>query len=402
MKNIYYGWKITWALAITQTVSYGILYYGFGVFIKVIENEFAWSRIQSSGAFSLALLISGLAAFLVGTLVDKYGARWLMTAGSILASLLVFAWSNVNNLKDFYLVQAGIGLAMSAILYPVAFTVVAVWFRFKRPMAMLIVTFVAGLASTIFIPFETYLLSIMDWRSALKILALVLALTTIPLHALVIKRRPEDIAKLPDGLELDLKNSAIKAEKSISTKEAFKMPSFWWFSLAFALSALTVNAIATHLVPLLTERHYSPTLVAAAAGSVGIMQLAGRIVFTPLNGRVSLRTISAITFATHTIALIILAFSLSGYGLWAFVIFYGIGNGAITLARAALIADTYGAASYGAISGGMAIFIALTQAAAPLGAGLLHDFSGSYQLVVLTLAAASAIAAFAVYKAQEK
>jgi len=113
-----------------------------------------------------------------------------------------------------------------------------------------------------------------------------------------------------------------------------------------------------------------------------------------------LRAISAITFATHTVALLILAFFLSNTGLWLFVIFYGIGNGAITLARAALIADAYGAASYGAISGAMAIFIALTQAIAPLGAGLLHDYSGSYRVVILTLATASMIAALAVYKAQ--
>ncbi len=402
MKKLYYGWKITWALAITLTVSYGILYYGFGVFTKAIEAEFSWSRVQTSGAFSLALLISGLVAFSVGGLVDKHGARWLMTAGSVLASVVVFAWSYITNLRDFYLVQAGIGLAMSTILYPVGFTVIAVWFRFKRPKAMLIVTFVAGLASTIFIPFETYLLEIMDWRSALRVLALVLAVTTIPLHALILKRRPEDIGKLPDGLEIAIKNSDFEVEKSISTKEAFKMPSFWWFSLAFALSALTVNAIASHLVPLLTERNYSTAIVAAAAGSVGIMQLAGRIVFTPLNGRISLRKISAITFATHSIALLILAFFISNSGLWLFVIFYGIGNGATTLARAALIADTYGAANYGEISGAMAIFIALTQAIAPIGAGFLHDYTGNYQAVIFTLATASAIAVIAVYKAQKK
>ena len=402
MKNIYYGWKITWALAITQTVSYGVLYYGFGVFTKVIENEFSWSRVQTSGAFSLALLISGLSAFFVGSIVDKYGARLIMTLGSILATVMVFAWSYLTRLRDFYLLQAGIGLAMSAILYPVAFTVIAVWFRYKRPRAMLIVTFVAGLASTIFIPFESYLLEIMDWRAALRVLALVLAFSTIPLHALVLKRRPEDIGKLPDGLELDITNTETAPEKSITTKEAFKMPSFWWFSLAFALSALTVNAIAAHLVPLLSERHYSTALVASAAGSVGIMQLAGRIVFTPLNGKIPMRLVSAITFITHTIALLILALFVSTTGLWLFVIFYGIGNGAITLARAALIADSYGAANYGAISGAMAIFIALTQAIAPLGAGLLHDYSGSYETVIFSLAAASAVAAFAVYKAQRK
>ena len=402
MKNLFYGWKIIWALAITQTVGYGVLYYGFGVFTKAIEHEFAWSRAQTSGAFSLALLISGLLAFVVGNHVDKNGARVLMTMGSIIATAMVFAWSFVDNLKSFYLVQAGIGVAMSTILYPVAFTVVAVWFRFKRPKAMLVVTFVAGLASTIFIPLETYLLKIMTWREALRVLALILGLTTIPLHALVIRRRPEDIGLEPDGIKPQTNSGQIIPEIQISRKQAFKSQSFWWYSLAFALSALTINAIATHLVPLLLERGLTSTTVAAAAGSVGLMQLAGRIVFTPLNGRLPLKAISAITFATHTVALIILYTLFSGVGLWLFVIFYGIGNGAITLARAALIADSYGAKNFGSISGSMAIFIALTQALAPIGAGFLHDIAQSYKPVLLTLIFTSLVASVAVYIAQSQ
>ncbi len=402
MKSIFYGWKITWALAITQTVSYGVLYYGFGVFTKVIEQEFAWSRAETSGAFSLALLISGLLGFVVGSHVDKNGARFLMTMGSIIATAMVFAWSLVVDLKSFYLVQAGIGVAMSAVLYPVAFTVIAVWFRSKRPKAMLVVTFVAGLASTIFIPLETYLLEIMSWREALRVLALIIGLTTIPLHAFIIKRRPADIGLEPDGIKPQTKDLQIMPEIQISRKEAFRSQSFWWYSLSFALSALTINAIATHLVPLLLERGLTSSTVAAAAGSVGLMQLAGRIVFTPLNGRLPLKTISAITFATHTVALIILYTLFSGISVWLFVLFYGIGNGAITLARAALIANSYGAKNFGSISGSMAIFIALTQAIAPIGAGFLHDLAQSYNPVLITLIITSLVASIAVYVAQNQ
>ncbi|UCH26496.1 MAG: MFS transporter [Trueperaceae bacterium] len=189
----FYGWRITWALAVTQTVGYGVLYYAFSVFIRPMETELGWSRAETSGAFSLALLLSGIAAVPVGYWLDRRGARGLMTAGSVAGVLLVLAWSYVEELRAFYAVQAGIGLVMAVVFYEVAFTVVAVWFRRDRARAMLVLTMVAGLASTIFIPLASWLVAVLPWRDALRVLALVLAVGTIPLHALVLRRRPQDL-----------------------------------------------------------------------------------------------------------------------------------------------------------------------------------------------------------------
>ncbi|MEZ4608386.1 MAG: hypothetical protein R2865_16760 [Deinococcales bacterium] len=69
----YYGWRIAWALAITQTVSFGTYFYAFSVFIKPMEAELLWTRAQTSGAFSVALLLSGLLALPIGRLVDRRG-----------------------------------------------------------------------------------------------------------------------------------------------------------------------------------------------------------------------------------------------------------------------------------------------------------------------------------------
>jgi MFS family permease len=89
----YYGWVIAAALAVTETVSWGIVYYSFSVFLLPMEAELGATRAELSFAFSLALLVSGVAAIPVGRWVDRHGARGLMTTGSLLASGLVWAWS---------------------------------------------------------------------------------------------------------------------------------------------------------------------------------------------------------------------------------------------------------------------------------------------------------------------
>ena len=57
--GVYYGWPMLAGLSVAETVSWGILYYGFSVFIRPMESELGWSRAQVTGAFSLALLVSG-------------------------------------------------------------------------------------------------------------------------------------------------------------------------------------------------------------------------------------------------------------------------------------------------------------------------------------------------------
>ena len=352
-----------------------------------MERELGWSRGELSGAFSLALLLSGFGAVPVGRYVDRHGARGVMTVGGVLGALLLLAWSFVDNLAAFYLVQAGVGLVMAAVLYEVAFTVIAAWFRrerTERAKAMLLVTMMAGLASTIFVPLATFLVQVMTWREALRVLALVLAVVTVPLHALVLRR--------PQALE----ETSVSALQRSSPAEALRAPTFWWLTCAFALDRVAIVTVAAHGVPLLLGRGYSPSLVAAAAGSVGLMQVLGRFLFTPLMSHVSLRTLSALTFCLHALALAILLALSASWSIWLFAALFGVANGSSTLARAALIAEIYGSAHYGSISGSMAAVIALAQTAAPLCAGLLFDLTGDYTLVLWGLTLSALLAAAAV------
>ena len=76
--RFYYGWLMLIAVAIAQVVSWGILYYGFSVFVPPVRRELGWSLPATTGALSLSLACSGLVAPLVGRWVDAHGPRLLM------------------------------------------------------------------------------------------------------------------------------------------------------------------------------------------------------------------------------------------------------------------------------------------------------------------------------------
>lgn len=132
------------------------------------------------------------------------------------------------------------------------------------------------------------------------------------------------------------------------------------------------------------------------------MQLAGRIIYTPFSEKVSLFHLSAAFLGCYTLGLLSLLFLPGGVGLWVFVIFFGLANGSISLAKPALIAEIYGDKHFGSISGSMTSVVKAAQTIAPFGAGALHGVSGDYNLVLWLFSALAAISALALWLARPR
>ena len=122
------GWGIVGALSITETVSWGILYYAFAVFLIPMQDELGFSTAELTGAYSLALLVSAVAGIAVGRYLDRHSPRGLMTAGSIAGNAARARLVAGHGLAAFYALWLAIGLVMAIVLYEPAFTVLAKWF----------------------------------------------------------------------------------------------------------------------------------------------------------------------------------------------------------------------------------------------------------------------------------
>jgi MFS family permease len=299
-----------------------------------------------------------------------------MTGGSVLAALLLVAWSRVQSVAAFYALWTLMGVAMAAVLYEPAFAVIATWFRTGRSRALTVLTFMGGFASVVFVPLATALVARHGWRAALLALAALYAVLTVLPHALLLRRRPEDLGLAPDGAPATPAAGGGPVDRSLHVREAVRSPAFRRIAVAFMLSGLTTTAVSVHLVPLLLERGYGAAVAGGAMGVLGLMALPGRLVFTPLGGRWSRAAVTASIFALQAVALAALLASHTPAAVWAFVVLFGAGFGAITPARASLVAEMFGAAHYGRISGVLAFVVSLARAAAPVGASLLYAAVG--------------------------
>ena len=298
----YYGWTIIWTLAVTETVTWGILFYAFSVFLVPMQQELGWSPPQITGAYSLALLVAMALSVPLGRWLDRSGPRLPMTIGSILGTLLLLAWSRVESLPAFYAVWAGMGVAMALALYEPAFAVVSAWFARGRSRALLILTTVAGFASTIFLPLAGWLTERFGWREALVVLAVILGVLTIPAHALILRRRPEDLGLLPDG-EAPAADRPLPAPEGVTMARALRDPAYWWLTVGFFLGTAASVAIGLYLIPILLERGDSLARATLITGLIGAAQAGGRVVITAIDRRIAESTMGVIVFALQAIAM---------------------------------------------------------------------------------------------------
>ena len=384
---------IVGALSITETITWGIVYYGFAVFLTPMERDLGFSRVALTGAFSVGLGVSALVGISVGKWIDRHGARSLMTVGSIGAVLLMLAWSRVETLTHLYIVWALMGLAMATTLYEPAFAAIIGWFSKNRDRALLTLTLAAGLASTIFVPIETWLLGWMDWRTALFTLAVFLAVTTIPIHALLLRPPPMPAAVTPGAVSA--------ADRSHSLDAALRTVVFWVLTVAFVASNFAVNAVTVHVTPYLVGHGYPLATAAMTIGWIGAMQLAGRLMFGPIAARFGHRPMTAAVFVVQAIALALLAGVRHVPTLIPMIILMGAANGMGTLARASIVAEIFGRRNYGAISGAMALGSNGARAVGPVGASLMLLALGAYETVFWIFAAAVFVAGIALLFARE-
>ena len=168
--------------------------------MEPVERQLGLRRAQSSLAFSLALLVEGLVAYPVGRWIDQGHERVVITVGSVAAAIGLAWHSQISSLAGFYAVWAGLGAAMAATLYAPVFSVVTRRYPLDFRRAIITLTFLGGLASTVFIPLTASLIHALGWRQALLCLAALHVLVCAPLHFYLLRHAPRGMkADAPTG-----------------------------------------------------------------------------------------------------------------------------------------------------------------------------------------------------------
>ena len=400
---IFYGWLILPVASLAIFVSGPGQTYTVSIFVDPIIEEMGWSRTLVSSMYTAGSLSAAASMILVGRLLDRYGARIMLTIVGILFGLAVISMSRIHHPLELYLGFAALRTLGQGSLSLIPTTLISLWFIRRRGKAIAIVS-LAGAASQAIIPPITHLLiSRLGWRNAWIALAfMVWGLLILPVITFV-RRNPESVGLRPDGdrdpapaRPIERKPaSSNQLEVDWSLGDAAHTTAFWLLLFAGSSQSLISTALMFHQVSLFATKGLDASLAAITLTIMAVMSMVGTLIGGLLVDRFPNRYVLA-----SAQVIVIMAM------LWTFVIsqpwealvyggVLGMGGGLFMTVNTVIWPNYFGRKHLGAIRGIAMTSMVGSAALGPLPFAFLFDVTGGYTISIISFLALPAACALA-------
>ncbi len=347
------------ALGITQITAWGTSYYCLGVLAGPISRDMGWSRGFVFLGFTVALLAMGLVSSAVGRAIDRHGGRAVMTLGTVLVSIGLFALSQVRSEAVYLVVWAFLGVGMRLCLYDAAFAALVQVAPSRGRKAISYLTLFGAFASSVFWVIGHALNEQLGWRQTLLVFAVINLAVCLPLHWLGLARRESDRSAAPAG-------GPVASPDSPPLEGTTRSVAIALFALIMSLNGFVFGVVSVQLVPLLEAAGLATAAAVWVASLKGVAQFGGRVIEIVFARNLRAITVGRIAIGILPASLLLLVVGTSSVPLVvAFTLLMGASQGVITIVRGAVPLALFGAQGYGAVLGLIATPVLVVNAAAP-------------------------------------
>ncbi|MEZ5818464.1 MAG: MFS transporter [Hyphomicrobiaceae bacterium] len=346
------------SLGITQITAWGTSYYCLGVLAAPIVADLGWSRGFVFLGFTVSVLVMALISAWVGRLIDRIGARVVMSVGSVIVAAGLFLLSRVTTHAAYLAVWVLLGIGMRCCLYDAAFAALVQVAPARGRQAISYLTLYGAFASSVFWVAGHYLEEAIGWRQALVVFALLNIGVCLPLHWLGLSRREAPVAAEASG-------SSGSSQSRVLEGKARTL-AMVLFALVMSLNGFVFGIVSVQLVPLLEAAGLATAAAVWLASMKGVAQFIGRVVEIAFGRNLSPVAIGRLSIAVVPVSFGLLSVAQGQFAVLAiFTLLMGASQGVLTIVRGAVPLALFGAKGYGAVLGFIATPVLFVSAAAP-------------------------------------
>ena len=346
-------------LGVSQIICYGTLYYAFALVAPLVAETLSVDLAWIFGAFSLGLLVGGLAAPLTGRLIDRMGGRWSLAAGSVLCALALLGLSQSNGWLWFALGLIAVEVASTLTLYDATFAAVS---QVRHPKetrkAITQITLFGGFASTMFWPVTHQLLQHLTWRDVYMAFAVLHLVICLPIHLWALQPQVTDAG---EG-----ENDHTAPPESQSLPLEVQRPAMLLLVTSFCLTGFIYAALNVHWVESFAALGAATGVAVAAGALMGPAQVAVRVIDLLVGQQ--MHPVSSAMMAGGFMVLAIapmLVFAPNVFLLSMFAMFFGLSQGLTSIVRGTVPLALFGRDGYAARLGDLASLRLVITSAAP-------------------------------------
>ena len=344
---------------------------------------FGWSYGAISLAFSLQWIVLGLVSPYVGLLGDRYGVRRLLLLGALLFIASMMLTGIMGHLWQFYLFF-GVFLGVSTAIFTVLpVSGVTLWFRRHLGAAMGVVWSFQGMGTIVLLlligaAFNQLGMKWIFWLPGIGGGALLLLMVRF------FHNGPADLGLRPLGdlgdepIQRPRRDEATKIRARVFIQQARRTVTFWNLIGIHYWGCMGHNIINVLLVAIAVDRGLS---LGVAAGVLAAQQGAGVItrgVVPVIAERWGCRTVWIVGMSLQVFPLLIIFFAQDAWAFYLFAVLFGIGQGCEVPTFPIANRQYYGNVPQGSLFGWQNLGNGLGMGVAPVCAGFLWDFTGTY------------------------
>jgi MFS family permease len=392
--KFYYGWVIVGLAMLSMSFWFGVRT-TFSVFFVALIDHFHWSRADTAGAQSIAMVVYMIMAPIIGTLVDRLGPRKTILPGIFLTGLGFLLCTQIQSLFQFYLFFGGIvGMGITCLSIAPYTVLLAHWFERRRGTAYGLASIGIGTGTLLFVPFIQYLISFKGWPFAYLVFGLLVFVIPLPLNAFLLRHTPKEMGLFPDGgssktveeIELEKGSQTGRVDSSspageMRFQDILRNPRFWCLLLFPSLVSFGVYFIIVHHVKYLTDLGVGKIWAASLFAGAGAMSVGSRFFwgwFSDRRGREMAFTLGMICLTLGILSLLLFQTMRMTALLYLFAAFFGSGWGATAPLFMSISADLYKGRNFGWIYGTLEGVLGMGAALGAYVGGVIFDRMGNY------------------------
>lgn len=381
-----------------------------GALLQPLEEDFGWSRAQTSGAVTANLVVYGLTAPFAAAAMERFGIKRVVLAGLTLCALgsgLTLLMSDLWQLWTLWGLFVGIGTGVMALVF--GSIVANRWFVRHRGLVMGLFSGGNACGQLIFLPAVVHTAEHHGWRPAALIIA-VLAAAIIPLVLVFFADSPADRGVTALGSSDDDDAAPASASPSSASPpsgaarlaltvlaESSRRRAFWVLVFTFWVCGWSTNGlIQTHFLPAAHDHGMPAGTAAGLLALIGVFDLIGTVLSGWLTDRFNPAILLVVYYLGRGASLVILHGLLGPEvtaPLWVFIVFYGLDWVATVPPTVALCRIHFGAERAGIVFGWVFASHMVGAGVSAAVAGALREASGSYLPAWLVAAALCGAAA---------
>lgn len=340
-------------LSITQIIAWGAMFMAISVTGEAMADDLQLSRETIFLGPTDMLVAMALCSPLIGRLYRRYGARLVLSGGSLLAAAGLWLLAASNGVELYFAAWAVLGVAGAACLTTSAHVFLAELAGEGARRAIGAQMLFMALAPSLSWPVTGFLQSEFGWRGVSIIYGCLMLLVCLPLHLFALPKTGRPSPENP-------------VEKPAPAHGGQGRRIIVLITAAIALNGFVTWGFQLVIIDLFRSFDVADYLAVGFGSAIGFVQMLARL-FDFLGGnRWNGLTTSLAAAFIMPVCLLVLAFG--GGAEWSIMLFlllYGLSSGAMSVGRATMPLVFFNSADYAGVAARLALPLNLAFAAAP-------------------------------------